>query len=221
MSKPIRTIVVEDQPLYRDLLVSSLADSNNIVVVQAFAGGADALSRMELLSPDVVLMDIELGGGQTGVEVGIKMREQRPGLGVVLLSNYDEPGVLKLIPRGEVSGWCYLLKKSVSNIHVLVRAIESASTGMVVLDPALVAAFEPKRTSVLGALTVRQREILGLIAQGYSNVAIAEALGITLKSVENYITQLYQGLAIDASQDGLHPRVSATLTYLNELASSP
>lgn len=208
--------MVEDEPLFRDLLTTSLNESGPVRVVGAFASGLQALERIAALVPDVAILDINLGGGENGVEVGLKMRRVHPRMGVVLLSNHDEPGVLKAIPRNEVSGWCYLLKRSVSNLHTVLRTIEAAASGLVVLDPDLVRAYESLPTSRIAGLTARQREVLALIAQGYSNLAIAETLGITLKSVENYITQLYQALGIEANHDGMHARVSATLAYLQE-----
>jgi len=219
VTDPIRTIIVEDEPLYRQLLATSLGTLPRIQVLDSFSHGAEALSHLERLQPDVVLMDIQLATGDTGVVVGLKMRQKNPNLGIVLLSNHDEPGILKLIPRTEISGWCYLLKQSASNVQVVARAIEAAANGLVVLDSDLVRAYEPSPTSAFSGLTARQQELLALIAQGYSNLAIAQAMGITVKSVENYITQLYQSLHIEAHQDGLHPRVSAVLLYLNDFTT--
>lgn len=210
--------MVEDEPLYRELLASTLGQVPEIDVLGAFSGGSEAMQQLDHLQPDVALMDIDLGDSETGVAIGIKMKQVRPHMGIVLLSHYDEPGVLKSIPRSEVSGWCYLLKQSVSNIQVVVRTVQAAANGLMVLDPDLVRAFELDPRSWLSDLTPRQRQIIVLIAQGYSNLAISEALGITMKSVENYITQLYQALAIEANQEGLHPRVRATLTFLNHFS---
>lgn len=214
-------MVVEDQPLYRDLLVTALKNCALVNVVGAFAAGAAAVAALDTLQPSVALVDIDLGPGPNGVQMGLEMRQRYPRMGIVLLSNYDQPGILGLIPRREVSGWCYLLKSSVSNVHVIKRTIEAAANGLMILDPALVQAYQSAPSESWQELTRRQQEILSLIAQGYSNLAIGEQLGITVKSVENYITQLYQVLGIVPNQEGIHPRVSATLAYLKAFRQLP
>ena len=174
MPKEFRVIVVEDQPLYRDLLVSSLKDCPSITVVGAFGASADVFESLKTLKPSVALLDIDLGPGPNGVQTGLEIRKIYPHMGIVLLSNYDEPGILGLIPRLEVSGWCYLLKSSVSTIHVIERTIEAAANGLMVLDPALVHAYQSAPPKSWQELTPRQQDILALIAQGYSNLAISE-----------------------------------------------
>jgi DNA-binding NarL/FixJ family response regulator len=113
-----------------------------------------------------------------------------------------------------VAGWSYLLKKSVSDVAALGRAVEGAAAQLVVLDPQLVAAMHPRPDGQLGRLTTRQKEILGFLAQGFTNAAIAERLVLAEKSVENQINLLYQQLGIDRQDNSLHPRVKATLLYL-------
>ena len=217
MSKALDVVIVEDQPLYRHLLTGCLQSYPGVNVVGALATGKEALAFLKRISPDVALLDIDLGSGPNGVQTGLQARHSHPRMGIVLLSHYDQPGIMELIPRGQISGWCYLLKGSVSDVHVIERTIKAAARGLTVLDPALVQAYQSTSSPSWQAFTPRQQDILALIAQGYSNFAIGEMLGLRVKSVENHITQLYQVLNIASNADGLHPRVSATLAYLKAL----
>ncbi len=216
MLSPARVVIVEDEDLFRGLMTTSLASYGEVAVVGSYRNGEEALQHVMEDAPDVALLDIDLGPGDTGVHVGLRMRRMLPDIGIVLLSNYDEPGVLTAIPREELSGWSYLLKKSVVHIETIIRAIEGARAHLVVLDPHLVAAYRPRPQGAVASLTPRQRDILKLIAQGYSNAGIAAELVITPKSVENYVSQIYQALSIDATASTLHARVKATLIFLEE-----
>ncbi len=216
MADIIRVVIVEDEDLFRDLLASSLAGFPKISVVNAYRAGDEALRRFSDDTPDVVLLDINLGAGDTGVHIGLKMRQMDSDVGIVLLSNYDQPGVLRTITQSQAAGWSYLLKKSVANASIIVRAVEGARAGLMILDPHLVHAFQPTPAGLVAKLTPRQREVLGLMAQGYSNAGIAEKLVLQPKSVENTISQIYQGLGINALQGSIHARVKAALIFLNE-----
>src|SRR5690606_19563208 len=114
-----------------------------------------------------------------GIEVGFKLRDAMPDLGIVLLSNHRDPAMLSSLRHGRLTGWSYLQKKSVSNVDALKRAIEGAAEGLVVLDHQLVTECEPKADSRLAQLTPRQLDILELIAQGYTNAGIGELLSVS------------------------------------------
>lgn len=212
----IRVIIVEDEALFRDLLVSSLSVRDEIVVVAAYQDGTEVLANLSQDRPQVALVDIDLGPGDTGVQVALRMRQILPSIGIVFLSNYDEPGVLTAINRERAGGWAYLLKKSVSHLGHIVRAIEGVHDGLVVIDPRLVKALDPGGKGLVDTLTPRQHQVLELMAQGYSNAAIAERLVLQPKSVENLISQIYQGLGIDYAEGAIHARVKATLLFLDE-----
>jgi len=213
----IRVAVVEDEPLYRGLLEHYLAQRPGLEVVGSFADGASALTAAPALAPDVITLDIELPGRLDGIQTAIALREQLPGLGIVILSNHADPRFLGALPREVIGGWSYLLKKSVSNIEILDRAVEGAATGTVTLDPAIVAGMRPKPGGAVARLTPRQREILGLVSEGLSNAAIAARLVIAEKSVENQLTSIYGELGLDRREGpAIHPRVSAVLTYLKD-----
>lgn len=209
-------VIVEDEPLFRDLLKVALSQQPLLEVVGVFADGPSALESIPSLHPKVAIMDIELGGPLNGVKVGLLLRRQLPELGIVLLSNYREPQFVASLPSDTVSGWSYLFKKSVSNVQTLTRAIEGAAAHFVVLDPELVASRRPRPEGALARLTARQREILESVAQGLTNAAIAERLGLAEKTVENQIGLLYQQLDLDNSRSSVHPRVQAVLVFLKD-----
>ncbi len=214
--RTIRVAIVEDEALFRDLLHTALSQYPGLEVLGAFADGEQAVEQIPALKPDVVLMDIELGGQLNGIQAAMVLRRRLPELGIVLLSNQGSPRVLSSLPPEALSGWSYLLKQSVRDIGSLYRAIEGAASGLMVLDPALVANRRARSGGAIDRLTPRQREILGLVAQGYTNNAIAEKLVVATKTVEKQLNLLYQELAVDRSTSALHPRVKAVLIYIEE-----
>lgn len=215
----LRVILVEDESLFRDLLRTALSQHPRLEVVGAFGDGQSAVDAGPRLRPDVALLDIELGGALNGIQVGMLLRRQLPTLGIVLLSNQSAPRVLQSFPADSVSGWSYLLKGSVRDVASLERAIEGAASGFMVLDPQLVNSRRARSGGLLERLTPRQREILSLVAQGYTNNGISEQLVIATKTVEKQLNLLYQELGVDRSASALHPRVKAVLAYLEESQS--
>lgn len=211
---PLKVLVVEDEPLYREMLTLALSQDEGIQVVAAVADAESALQAAEYRRPDVATLDIEISGSMNGIELGIKLRDRLPRLGIVLLSNHRDPSFLNAFQSQAYSGWSYLLKKSSYNLEMLRRAIKGAACGYVMVDPQLIDSARVARNSPIARLTPRQQEILGLMAQGYTNAAISEALGITAKSVENQINLIYQHLDIDRSDRSVQPRVTAVLEYL-------
>ncbi len=210
----LRLIVLEDEPLFRDLLVAVLAQQPQLEVVGDFATAADALAAAPALQPDVALLDIELGGGGNGIAVGMELRRMKPEIGILLLSNHGDAELLAGVTLDHLAGWSYLLKRSVADASALIRAIEGAASGLVVLDPELIRRRRNRLHGPLTRLTRRQVEILELIAEGYTNVGIGEQLGLAQKSVENQINGLYQALGIDRGDGSVHVRVRAALTFL-------
>ncbi|HLG73093.1 MAG TPA: response regulator transcription factor [Chloroflexota bacterium] len=215
----LRLVVVEDDDLYRNLLAVCLSRQPALFVVGSFADSDEALARIPELRPAAGILDIDLPGSMDGIELGLALRKQLPDLGIVLLSNHAIPQMLSALPEESVAGWSYLLKKSVSDVNALARAITGSVSGMVTLDPSLVAGLRPRENGRLAALTRRQREVLDLIAQGFTNAAIGEALVLSEKSVEKHVTSLYDALEIDRANAALTPRVEAVLMYLKETRS--
>jgi len=213
-----RIIIVEDEALFRELLLRTLSSEPGLEVVGETEDGETAVRLVDKMSPDVVLMDIELSGELDGIEAALQIKKARPHIGIVILSVHKDRRYVTSLPMEEIRGWAYLLKQTVPDLATIVRAIEGSKAGMLVLDPALVRSLRPKQDSILARLTIRQREVLELIAQGYNNAAIAERLRLSGRSVETYINAIYQELQL-SNEPAIHARVRATLLYLEHSQS--
>jgi len=221
---PIRVILGEDSYIVREGLHQVLAGAPQ-VEVEAECGDADELLRaVEERRPDVVLTDIRMPPTQTdeGIRLAAHLRESHPGIGVVVLSQYADPGyVLELLESGS-DGRAYLLKERIHDRRQLVAAIEAVASGQSVIDPKiveiLVAAKARSERSALAELTPRELEVLAAIAEGKSNAAISEALVLTKRAVEKHINAIFLKLNLSHSQaaEEVSPRVKAALVFLAE-----
>lgn len=210
--------IVDDEALFRELLSRTLSAEPGLEVVGTAADGEAAIRLAEEVSPDVIMMDIELPGELDGIEAALRIKEKTPQVGIVILSAHSDRRYVTSLPLEDSQGWAYLLKQSAPDVAAVVRAIEGSKAGMVVLDPAVVANLRPRRGSAVAKLTPRQQEVLELLAQGYSNAAIAQRLTLSEKSVETYINIIYQGLFL-SNEPETHARVKATLLYLENSRS--
>ena len=208
-----RVLIVENEGLFRDMLRITLEGRPEFEVAGAVGDGQSAVLLAQDLEFDVVLMDIELGPGPSGIEAGIEIKELHPEVGIVLLSMHREKEALAAVPRELANGWSYLLKQSIANVEALSRAIDGAAAGLMMVDPELTVGLHPRPGGRLAGLTPRQHQVLSLIAEGLNNSAIAEQLSVSEKSVENYVNAVYQHLGVGRSER-THPRVQAVLTYL-------
>lgn len=213
-----RLIVVDDEALFREMLVRTLSAEPGLEVVGVAGDGETAVSLAREKRPDVVLMDIELPGEIDGITAALEIKREMPKTGVVILSVHSERRYVTSLPLDEIQGWGYLLKQTVPDLATIVRTIEGSKAGMVVLDPAVVAGLRPKQGSAVARLNPRHQEVLELLAQGYSNAAIALQLRLSRKSVETYINAIYQELHLSHEPD-IHARVKATLIYLESSKS--
>ena len=213
----VRILIVEDEGLFRDMLKISLGSLPNLEVVGAVSDGNAAVEAADRLLPDVVLMDIELGCDPNGIAAGRAIKEEHAGIGIIILSAHKEREYLNVMAAQDMSGWSYLLKQSVTDAEALVRAIEGAASGLVVMDPSVVEGMRPRQGSLTAGLTPRQQEVLAMMAQGFNNSAIAKHLVLGTKSVENYINAIYQELGLNHNGP-LHPRVQAVLSYIRDSA---
>ena len=221
---PITVILGEDSYLVREGLRQVLAGAPHVELV-AECGDADALEReIEERRPDVVLTDIRMPPTSTdeGIRLAADLRTAHPDIGVVVLSQYADPGyVLELLAAGS-EGRAYLLKERVHDRRELVAAIEAVASGQSVIDPkiveVLVAAKARDERSPLAELTPRELEVLAVIAEGKSNAAISEALVLTKRAVEKHINAIFLKLNLSHSQsaDEVSPRVKAALVFLAE-----
>ncbi|MEZ4522749.1 MAG: response regulator transcription factor [Thermomicrobiales bacterium] len=211
----LRLLVVEDEALFREMLVLTLEGEPGLEVVGQADNGQAAIRLAAEHQPDVVLMDIEMPGEYDGIDAGIEIRKANSSTGIVLLSSHRDRRFFTSLPADQQAGWSYLLKQSVGDIETVIRAIRGSAAGMVVLDPALIGEMRPKPDSALSRLTPRQHDVLELIAQGYSNSAIADELSLTERSVETYVSVIYQELGVSGERE-IHARVKATLMALEE-----
>jgi DNA-binding NarL/FixJ family response regulator len=223
---PIKVVIADDAYLIREALIQ-LLDGVSDVEVAAVAGDATGLAAsIEREQPDVVLTDIFMPPteGAEGIHLAARLRESNPDIGVVILSQYAEPGfALELLESGS-AGRAYLLKERVGNRAELVAAIQAVASGGSVIDPKIVDSLIAERTravdSLVGGLTAREREVLAEVATGKSNSAIAESLFLTKRAVEKHINAIFLKLNLRDS-DEVSRRVKATLIYLTDERERP
>jgi len=224
-SMPIRVLLAEDNALLREG-VARLIDATDDLELTASVGDLPGLvAAVQRDIPDVVVTDIRMPptGTDEGIQAARQLRDTHPGVGVVVLSQYANPAyALALLSEGS-AGRAYLLKERVASVDDLVHAIREVAAGRSVIDPAvveaLVAANARTPPSDIDRLTPREREILGEMAQGKSNAAIAAALVLSERAVEKHTNSIFSKLGLTEERD-LNRRVKAVLVYLNNRASS-
>lgn len=222
MGTELRLAVVEDEPLYRELLVTSLvARLPDMTVVGSFASAAELTSALRADEMDVLLTDVDLGPGADGTQLGVHLRRRNRRLGVVLLSNLSMPGLLAKLPEDVRGGWSYLLKTSVADLDQLGLAIRESAVGGMVIDSALTRKLVPEQTGPLADLTPRQIDVLSRMANGWSNKRIADDLVLSVRTVESVISDIIAALAIPKDVDGYNARVACVLVYLRHTVTSP
>src|SRR5215213_2349604 len=217
VSEPLRVVIGEDDVLLREGVVRLLAESGCEVVAQA--GDADDLLRKTLAHrPDVAVIDVQMPPRREddGLVAALEVRRRLPSTGVLVLSQfYEESYALDLIgDRAEGVG--YLLKERVGDVAAFVDAVERVAAGGSAIDPQIVGRMLGRRrhsASPLDDLTPREREVLAAMAEGKSNLGIAEALVVSEAAVEKHITAIFQKLGI-AGKTTEHRRVLAVLTYM-------
>ncbi|MFM9135747.1 MAG: LuxR C-terminal-related transcriptional regulator [bacterium] len=220
MAAPLRIAVLEDEPLYRELLVTGLITRlDGVEVAGSFSTGETLLAEVDPASVDVLLADVDLGPGMDGPQAAVALRRLNPEMGVVLLSNFAMPGLLAALPDDVRGGWSYLLKTSVSDLDQLTLAIRGAASGGVVVDEALTRNLVPQRTGPLQQLTPRQIDVLSRMANGWSNKRIAEDLFLSVRTVESIISDIIAQLAVPKDTDGYNARVACVLIYLRHSVS--
>ncbi|WP_375390196.1 response regulator [uncultured Amnibacterium sp.] len=215
MSAPLRVVVVEDSILLREGLVRLLEEGG--IEVLAAAGDAERLPALvEQHRPDVVLLDIRLPPTHRdeGVRAAVALRRSRPDVGVLLLSQYVESTYASELLASGARGVGYLLKDRVTDLAQLHDAVERVAAGGTVLDPTLVEHLLRARADPLTRLTPREREVLGLMAEGRSNAAIAARLVVSLGAVEKHVTSILGKLGLEESPEA-HRRVLAVLRFLD------
>ena len=214
----LRVALAEDSVLLREGIARLLDDAGFEVVAQA--GTADDLVRLVAMhKPDVAITDIRMPPTQTdeGLQAAQKIRERHPDVGVLVLSQYVEPAYAMTLLGESAEGVGYLLKDRVSDVEEFTSAVRRVAQGGSVLDPAVVSQLVGRRRKAdpLDELTPREREVLGLMAEGRSNEAISKRLFITLRAVEKHVTSIFSKLGLTATPAD-HRRVLAVLAFLRQ-----
>jgi DNA-binding NarL/FixJ family response regulator len=211
-----RVIVADDDVLLREGLAGLLTEAGHDVVGRA--GDADELiTAVRADPPDLVIVDIRMPPTHSweGIEVAKSIREEFPDVGILLLSAHVElETAIDFLEGGERLG--YLLKSRILKVEELIDALNRIAEGGTVIDPALVQELiaQRRRSDPLAALTAREREVLGLVAEGLSNSGIAHRLWISEGAVEKHVRSILAKLEVPATGDE-HRRVLAVLTFLD------
>jgi DNA-binding NarL/FixJ family response regulator len=222
---PIRVVFAEDNYLVREGTAALLADASEVKLVATASDLDELLAAVEANLPDVVLTDIRMPPSHTteGIVAARRIRSEHPEIGVLVLSQYSEEDYAFELLKDGAAGLGYLLKERVADLDELVRALREVSRGGSVLDPRIVEGLVSRKErlahSPLAQLTDREREVLGQMAQGKNNAAIAKGMFLTERAVEKHINSLFHKLGLSEETD-VHRRVMAVLTLLREGSGS-
>jgi len=222
----IRVVVADDSYLLQEAVARLVDGEDDLEVVGRCGNRDDLLALVDELTPDVVVTDIRMPptGTDEGVQVATRIRTTHPGMGVVVLSQYSTPAYAIALLEGGSAGRAYLLKDRVARADELAAAIRAVAAGGSVIDPKVVEEVVNTRSraaaSPLDRLTPREREILGEIAQGKSNGAIATSLVLSERAVEKHINSILSKLHLNEEPD-VNRRVKAVLVYLAQAGGNP
>lgn len=216
---PIRVVLADDSYLIREAVREILAPVDQVELVATFADGASLLAAVETNAPDVIITDIRMPpeGDDEGIRIAREVRRTHPTIGVIVLSQYAEAKYAVSLLEDGAAGRGYVLKDRLHDRAELVAAIEVVARGGTTIDPGLVhdllAADRPRQRSPIDELTPREREVLGEMAEGKSNAAIAESLVLTKRAVEKHVGAIFQKLGLE-DDEVVSRRVTAVLLYL-------
>ena len=212
----MRVVLAEDSVLLREGVARILDEAGFEVVGQA--GNADELMlKVRSYTPDVAIVDIRMPPTHTdeGLRAAQEIREKHPTCGVLVLSQYVEAAYAMELLAESAEGVGYLLKDRVSDVNEFADAVRRVGEGGSALDPTIVSQLvgRRRRDDPIDQLTPREREVLGLMAEGRSNSGIAEQLVVTERAVEKHVTSIFAKLRLPAAPED-HRRVLAVLAYL-------
>ena len=211
-----RVVLADDSVLLREGLARILTEAGFNVVGQS-GTAEDLLLKVRSYKPAVAIVDIRMPPTLTdeGLQAAKAIREKHPSTGVLVLSQYVEAEYALELLEDSAEGVGYLLKDRVSNVEEFAAAVRRVAEGGSALDPSVVAELvgRRRRNDPLGDLSAREREVLELMAEGLSNVAIGARLFITERSVEKHVTNIFQKLRLPAAPES-HRRVLAVLAFL-------
>ena len=213
---PIRVLIAEDQTILRETYGHVLREMPNIEVLDTVADGEAAVEAAIRLQPDVVLLDIQMPK-LNGIQAAERIRTALPHIGIVLFSHYSERQYAETFLRSGTAGKAYLLKTTLSEPEELARAIHVVAEGGAILAPEiqdeLIRLASAAPNSQFSSLTSREMEVLGLMAEGYTNISIARKLTISERTVESHVNNIFGKLGL-TSEATHNPRVMAVLLFL-------
>jgi DNA-binding NarL/FixJ family response regulator len=216
MSDPLRVVIADDSVLLREGLSRLLEESGFEVAAQA-GDAEDLMRKVGAHRPDVAVVDVRMPPSHTdeGLQAARRIRNEHPGTGVLVLSQYVEEAYALELLSDSTERTGYLLKDRVSDVETFTDAVRRVAGGGSALDPEVVSLLlgRRRRHDPLEALTAREREVLGLMAEGRSNAAIAESLVVTERAVEKHVTSIFSKLDLPPTVED-HRRVLAVLAYL-------
>jgi DNA-binding NarL/FixJ family response regulator len=212
----VRVVVADDSMLTRGGIVRMLQEAGVDVVAEA-TDGKELLHRVDEFLPDVAVVDIKMPPTFTdeGLAAAAELRARHPSIGILVLSQYLEADYAMRLIEDVPERTGYLLKDRVADIAVLVDALRRITEEETVIDPTIVSRLLGRRrqTDPLAVLTAREREVLGLLAEGLTNGAIAQRLHVAERTVETHVTSIFLKLGL-VDEPSAHRRVLAVLTFL-------
>jgi DNA-binding NarL/FixJ family response regulator len=212
----VRIVIAEDSALLRDGLTRMLTDHGH-EVVGAIDDAVGLVQLVEREDAELVVLDVRMPPTHTdeGIRAALELRSQWPELPIVVLSQYVEENYASELLGGDLGGIGYVLKDRVTDVSQFVETVERVAQGGTAIDPEVVSQLlaRTRRQRPIAELTPREREVLGLMAEGRSNTAIAGELVITQRAVEKHVKNIFQKLRL-APADTDHRRVLAVLRYL-------
>lgn len=215
----ISAVVAEDNPLVREGVVRIL-EHGGITVVGVAADADELLAAVAHHAPDVVVTDIRMppNGEHDGLDAAVAIRAQHPRVGVLVLSQYLEEDYALTLIGERADGVGYLLKDNVVEPAVIRDAVRRVAAGDTVLDPDVLARMTGQPCPA-GLFTPRERDVLALMARGYSNAGVAQTLVVSVAAVERHVTNIFAKLGLYQDDIARHRRVLAVLAFLGARTS--
>jgi DNA-binding NarL/FixJ family response regulator len=214
----VRVVIAEDAVMLREGLIRLLADEG-IETVATSGDGAGLVANVEEHRPDLAIVDVRMPPSFTdeGLRAALEARRRVPGTPILVFSQYVEERYATDLIGGGAEGVGYLLKERVADVADFIGAVHRVAGGGTVIDPEVIAQLlgRRRRGDRLEALTPREREVLGLMAEGMSNAAVARRLVVTDGAVEKHISNIFAKLGLQHT-DSTHRRVMAVLAYLGQ-----
>ena len=214
----MRAVIADDSVLLREGITRLLAEDN--IEVVAGVGDAEALlSAVETHQPDLAVIDVRMPPGHRdeGLRAAIEIRRRWRGVALLVLSQFVEERYATELLAGDTEGIGYLLKDRVADVAEFIEAVRRVAAGGTALDPEVVRQLlaRSRNADPLARLTPKEREVLGLMAEGRSNAGIAEALVVTTGAVEKHVASIFMKLDLPADDEQRHRRVMAVVRYLH------